>query len=427
MGQRHGVFFFLCLLFLSAVAEAAIDLRTYVNKAVENSPPVDSARRIHENAQAALKNASRFYWPTLTMSSTLGKRGGEPPYLYQPDMSDLSVGLNMTLYDGGDSFYLWNQAERKVEETRLELSRAQDQTTLEALKRFLVYSRVRLFNEITEESYRILERQTGVVSSQYRQGLRTQKDYLRLESQVHRGQIELSQSRSQIEQARSALAELWPALGTEEVTLEKPPAGLVNEQIRIISPDNHRDRRIIQLQQEGREDSYKIQRYHFWPELGLKANAGYQASDFTTPDPNATSREARNWNVLLTATWTIFDWGIEQRKNGILLNQNRMADNDDEQTLRKLKKDLLDLSSRANQLKQSLKLSSELLKMETSSYRVLESDYRQGKSSYLDLITGLKDLFSARQQFLDDQFQWLNLKYEALYHEGRLYEQFRRE
>lgn len=417
---------FASVLVIATPGWATVDLKSYVRRAVENSTDVKQAELNLANAELERTNSHRFFLPRLDLSSTLGKQESQPRFPYQPDTSQLALGLTSTLFDSWNSVYLWDQTNLKLRQARLSLEKTREAASLDAGKRFLAFSQSLLNNEIQRQSYDILKKQAHLVSSQFRQGLRTRKDDLRFQSQLRSAELSLAAGESDVAKTKNALRELDPELRPEELQAESPHADPSHEELRIVALADHRDRQLILLGQEIRGDQERIDHKRLGPDLTVKASANYALQDFTTPNPSLTQSESRSWNALLTVQWNLLDWGERHRQNEIILNNNRVEDQKDEASLRKLARDLADLAARANNARAAVRLSNELLHMEEVSYRQLEIDYREGKATYLDLITTLQDLTTARRQSSDAQFDWMNIRFESFYHEGRLHEQITR-
>jgi outer membrane protein TolC len=63
----------------------------------------------------------------------------------------------------------------------------------------------------------------------------------------------------------------------------------------------------------------------------------------------------------------------------------------------------------------------ELMEMERLSFEQLEDNYRRGRVSYLDLITGIRDLSEAREQYYASYFSLIKAAARHRATEGALY------
>lgn len=418
------IFLFIFFTFLST-SHSSIKIQNFVQQAIQNSLDVESQKKVYENAQDSLTNASRFYFPQLSLQSNLGLREGSPPYNNQPEVSDLSLELSSLLFDNNRSRARWDQAAFIEQKEKLLLEKKRDEVALEAGSRYLQHYRLVKTRELARGILNLVEKQAGVIRSLYRQGLRTRKDYLRFEGQLLREQLRVAEIDLDLKRSESSLRELVPGLSEAYFAeFEKEFLPAQREDVLVPRLDEHRDLQVFSLNQKSREAQFISQKNQIWPDVRVTAKAEYFTSDFITRNPNSMRTEQRGVGGYLQLTWKMWDWGENQRKNAILSRDLEIQGIQDLRLERTLEKELKDLIERQAKARDFFAASSKLLEFESSNYNLLEADYRQGKSTALDLVTGVQSLSSAQTLKLSHEIELQRVHYEILYHQGRLYAHF---
>lgn len=397
-------------------------LRSYVEKAVEQSLDLKIQGKSLEISHAQLKTRARFYLPKLNLSAQLGLREGAPRYPIEPETSQLSLELNSLLFDNGRSIALWKEAAFQEEKEKINFAKRRDEVSLDAAKRFLEHEKITRNRAMNLQMLKVVDDQARVIRTLYRQGLRTRKDYLRFEGQLLREQIKIDQSELELAKSLSTLYELTPQLRA---------AGFqISDSTNIPSPQKmsenlfseHRDKQIWNLNENIRESKFSAERETWWPDLRLNAKGTYQTNDYLGRDSSSLRREQREMGIYLMASWKLWDWGESSRKNANLRREFEIQKLTDQKTEQVLLSTLDELKEKNSKAIKFLEQSKKLLEFERSNYQLMSLEYRQGKSTVLDLISGLQSLSSAEALHLEYEIEFKKLQFEILFHQGGLYE-----
>ena len=129
-----------------------------------------------------------------------------------------------------------------------------------------------------------------------------------------------------------------------------------------------------------------------------------------------------SWQALVTVQYNFWDFGTRNR-NVQIAQSTRDTQNDSlnlglQQVHATVDQMMADLS----RIRQSYRLTRQLLLDEEESNHLVESQYREGKVTYLDLITSLNNLLDAKVQFFNAYFDTLTNLAKFDYYDGRIHE-----
>lgn len=404
--------------------QQTLNFQQTLQLALQNSPTLQSFKAEQENRSMELKNATSAFFPSLDLSTTHGAENSAPPTSSNPWASEIRLALTERLYDNGESITKYQIAKLRKKRADLSFVNERDKICLEVALEYFNYSRLTKFYAIQESRYQTLQRQYQNVVSQYRQGLKTKKDFLRFETQVRRAKIELISSQTSIEKSKQDLIRLINTkAGAVSFSPDDSDIKSVNDiKIDPLLVENHREYSLASMRREENQLEVDFSRRKYWPEVSLNSAVTYVNQDYIGNGQPFSQSDQINWQILLTVQYNLWDWGIRKRNLSISINEEKIKNSQIDIEILRLKSDLSKLSLDLKKLKENYKLSKELLKLEEKSYEVLESDYRRGKTSYLDLINSLDALFEAKNKFYSSLYDLKESMHSYWYHQGKIYE-----
>lgn len=424
MRQRR---IFLISLFLCSGAQAApLSLSEAVKYALEHSPVLSSESHRAEIADLELKNAFSKFLPSLDASATHGIEKASPRNGTDPWVSTLNLGLTENLYDNGQSLTQHQIARLTREAAALALVKAKQQLALDVAQAFYRFSAGVALADVKKQQSDIFQKQFETVKSQFQQGLKARRDFLRLKSQAQRAVIDHRDATIEVEQSRVALRRLLGApLQGEAVDF----SGVQTSQIPAAAPkdapplDDTLEVRIAKVRSSVAPRQTNLAERRYWPQVGLTAGAFYDNSSYLGGSGGFAANDRYGWNVLLTLKYNILDWGersrdIEKARRNELIAENELshtkqAVNAEIRTL------MLDLQQRENNLRSA----KELLEVEEANFGLLKRDYEQGKVSSYDFILNLNDLLAAKVLLFRAQYGLAEGLARYHFYQGNLYEQ----
>lgn len=406
------------------------NLKQAVQYAVEHSPTLETYRREVAISDMQRKNAFSLMLPQLDLSSRHGVSDRDPSLGLNKYVSELGVGLTETLYDNGISLLNYDAAKLSRRIAELTYENERDRLAYGIATQFLNLSLVTRLLEVQKTQYDIILRQFNSISSQYKQGVKTRRDYLRFKSELRRSEIQLQNAETRLQNASADLIKLLTS--TDEISNTafrfnaEPVAVSTVKQVPSQKPDveKHWIFQVAKLRSETFEIDVDIARRNYYPNVFLTGGAFYGSNSYWKTGSNFSDNDYTTWNAILTVNFNLWDWGIRNRN--ITIAKDRKI-----QREKNIETELNEFIATNEKLMTNMKLSNsnfltaqELLTIETEGYAFLESEYRNGRVTYLDLILGLRDLLNAKIQMFTSFYDLRTQLLQYKYHQGSLYEEF---
>lgn len=407
---------------VSGLTQAApTPLEDLIRIAVENSPTLRQARLKKEAAVLKEANAHSALLPSLDVSVGVGLINQSPAGGADPWQSSLGMTLTENLYDNGTSLTRIESAKLQEALSELDWQRARDQLTLDVIQTFNQLSLQTLLLAVSNEQFETLKKQFEIVSTQYRQGLKTRKDFLRLNSQMQRTKMDVLSAETSVTKARNDLARILAIPLSAEI---QPIPAAKPAQFAGPTPPLEKtfEARMAVLQNQINDLEVKLEQRKNRPQLNLTAGLNYSNTNYLGSAQSFTATQGVNGNLLLGLNYNILDWGVRSRNVAVARASADLEAARQQDTLLSLQSSILSLMKYVAQMRLSAKTSQELLALETETYTVIRRDYADGAVSYLDLVTSLNNLLSARVQALTTAFTLSDLEAKTLYYGGNLYE-----
>lgn len=414
------------LAFSTPVRAEQLNLADTLRYASKNSPAWIAAESAVSIAEMNRSNALAGFFPTLDFTSSHGLTGSSPSTRSTPWTSSIGLTLAETLYDNGATWTRYRIAKADEEIARLQFTETREKLAFDITQAFYEYSLRHHLQDAQKTQFNLLNKQFKLIELQYRQGLRTRKDYLRSKAEVQRTEISLRNSSRALDRAALSLRSLIGAEPASASVGFKVDAvdlnSLPKSAPEVPGSTGHRSAVVARLRAEQADRRADLAIRNYWPQIGVSASAGFAASSYLDTGTSFADATTRSWEVALTLNWNLWDWGIRRRNMNIASEEFRQVELGARRSVLELESELAQLGISLNQHRQTFDLSRELFQWESDSYSLLESEFRSGKLSYLDLQKGLSDLLAARIQMLTAYFQLKTELAKLQYHEGKLYD-----
>jgi outer membrane protein TolC len=396
---------------------------------LEKSPILHVALENLQIAQFNTKNTTAGLLPTFNISDTFGKKGLDPYNVLGPNntFGNLTLTAKEVLYDNGIMLNTLDQNKKAQDRLRMEFEYTRDLQLLAVTQAYMDWSLAMQAQQLDEAKRKILGRQYAFLDSQFRQGYKTRRDVLRLESELRKVQLDTLSDESAIVVNRATLMDLLGARGDdldklavhgEETGAVEDPGNGTDETLKL---SEHRRLKILRSREQEADINIRLAQRDYWPQMRLQGDANYINDNYLQPNVSWGPNGYANWDALVIFSWTIWDWGIKKNtmeiarvNSGITADKNRQEELDLQVQLELLMRKLIEF-------KTSLNLSHELMTLERQNYTSLENDYRSGKAGYLDLITSINDYIDARTRFMSAYFNLRKQKLAYEFHKGDIF------
>lgn len=418
-----------CVSGYSQVTTSSLNLKQAIQYAVEHSPEFISLEKEMKSAGLDEQSAQSKMYPSLDLSATHGINDQSPRVGQGPWLSEFNITLTENLYDNGNLLTEYKIAKKRNQQARLTFEDKKNALALKIATEFIEYSLALQNQKIQQVQFDLIKKQYDLVSKDYYQGVKTQKDYLRFKTQLSRSEIDLLSVKNLIVNYENELRRLLGVSLNSSEDLSFIPIDLnlkkIMTAIKPLNLENHHQYQISELQKEIYSLSAELVRKKNSIEIFASAGVGYLSDQYLETGNSFNDRDRVNWNALITIKYNFFDWGVRRKQSESADLRSQVQSHTEDVKNLKLKKELEQLLLNINLYKNQLRLAEELLKMEQTNLSYIEREYRNGKVQYLDFITGLANLSDAKNKYFSSVADLLKLDYTYRYHEGTLYEQIK--
>lgn len=435
MVRKLGSLGFSLTLIISVANASAAELpksglARLVELAEGNSPAIRRSKLALEQTRLELKTARARFFPSVDIATEHGLRDRYPDPDARPTAAVSSLKLSATekLYDNGETLTNYKIAALKLERQQLLYEIERDDQLLKIANTYFDWSASWQDRQISNNKRDSLRQQFSSLEALYKQGLKTKRDVLRIETELRRIQIDLLRRDNDLENlleklssqtgiSREALRK--NGISAEEAALTAPiPAGPWPE---LRGMENRRAR-IYRMENRETEYQSRLIERKYWPTVELKGEIYDKYGDYLDRGLSFYDTREQGWSALITINYNIWDWGIRRRDLEISRVKEKSTQARNEQAVLDLDVTLRDVVLRLNEFSESARLTKELLSIEQQSYDILRAEYRNGRATYLDLITNLNSLYDARSRFASTYFALRKQQVAYAYHKGTIYE-----
>jgi outer membrane protein TolC len=227
---------------LAIPAARAVTLDEAVQAALENSPTLQAAESRIDSAQAMLRQAKSYYYPSIGLSANYGI-SDNPPQAFMMDLNQRSLNMQDPAFDPnnpddtdnlrgsiGAQWRLFdlqrdagkNMARYGAQASQEAFDAARNQLVHEVTRGFYGVLQAQAFAEVQAKSVASIEESLRIAKERFAAGGAVKTDVLNLETQLAQANEDLIKARNG---AQLALAALNAAIGSDLVaadTIETP-------------------------------------------------------------------------------------------------------------------------------------------------------------------------------------------------------------
>lgn len=419
-----SIFILISLLTQAVFAADVLNFQQTLQRALERSPEFSSLALKAQNAKWASTSAWTALLPTIDLQASYAYNRQNTSnyftsvYQHAPWSNQAGVSINENLYDNGVTWRLAKISDLNEKAQELGLQSGRDRLLVNVAKAYYDFSLAMGTADLQRQQIETLKTQFRTIEGRYRQGVSSNRDYIRIKAQVQSAEISLLSQEIQIQETKQALRLLVGDAEATEFKPLQPKRSLLKDLPSKISEKATYEFRIAEIQERISEVTYESANRLQWPRLSLKGSYNYTVPQYLGEKFAGVDDPYWNLQVMLILDYRLWDWGTSQRTVRIAENQKRVEQNTQVSSRLKVSQDLLQLENQMRLIQQSYDVSQQILKANQLAYDSLNRGYRDGKISYLDLITALNTLYSSRSQDLSLCFNFLKSRLEWAYYEG---------
>jgi outer membrane protein len=414
------------------VSDGLLSYKDAVQYALDHAPSLQTAKARASIADLDRRSAFSGFLPSLDLTSThgyVGENPVSPATAATPWTSLTSLRLTETLWDNGETYTKYRISSLAEDRSELELRLAREKIVLDLHQEFQRYSLAHALNVVEREQYTLLKKQHDLMAEQFRAGMKSREDYVRVQAQLQRAELGLLKAANDIERSKRELVKILgvPVESNEAESwkfapLEAGPIRTEDEPKAPPVPTGTLAYQANALQRKANELTVSLTSRKVWPQLSLTGNLGYELGGYLGTGARLADTDKLSYGGALTLTFNLWDWGTRRRDTQVAEKNRWIQDRELAEKEQSDRASIETLWLELGRAKKSYAISKELLALETSNFKTLESDYRRGVVRYLDLITGLRDLAAAKSAFLSAYFEYRQNLALHRYYEGKLYE-----
>lgn len=393
------------------------EIERIVQSAYQKSWEIQNANSVRENAIDDYRNRKLSFLPALNVKTYNGFQGGQTD-TGNDRLSEYSIEAKATLFSMAqlDDLSI-SKASDEVQSLKLQEKKNNFCQSISDL--YLNYLLEKKKNSNLSQILEILDRQFDITSSEYRQGLKPRKDYLRLRAELRGTELEqLAQSislKSAEDKLRDKVGADFERFAFNPASLEVPEETFVEES----SIKNSALEKSLEKELEYQSNIRSKNKHDLWPKLTLGAN--YKVFDknyWYRSDYDPKGKEY--WSVTLGIEYNIWDWGIERRNKEVAIRATRIRENEIQQDIRNAQNDMGLAKQRIRVARRVYSARSLLLGDERESFGIISRDYREGRINFLDYVSSLRSFGRAELSVFEGLVELNKSYFQILLHKGEL-------
>ena len=351
---------------------------------------------------------------------------GAAPSANSPLFGTLGLSLSETFYDNGQSQAQLDISSADRDVAALTAQRARDEALLNAMKSYYALSQAHILLETNKQQHELLDKQLRLLGTMYRQGLKTKREYLRLESEVRRAAVDVRAAAARVDGAEVDLRRAIGAPPTDRsVMFSIVPAEVVLKNTlafpsSVPGVERSYEARIAAFDAAAAAQRVELARRKNLPQLTISSGVNYQNPDYLGLHGRPQAQDLLAWNVTVGLNYNLWDDGSRRHDIDIAASQQLIQSEDTKDKLAALAADIETLMQSLSNLSDIWRLNLQLITLEQENLKNIEQDYREGKVVYLDLITGLTALLNAKVNFFSTYFAAQQALAQYHFYEGTI-------
>ena len=406
---------------LGAVASAH-PLTDLVNRAYQTSPAIKIAEQNLLVAEKELSNRKANFLPTLDFTASHGLQKNKYSVPTDPWTSSLGLTLNQPLYDNHRTINQYQIASLRRESAAASLRQAKNTAAVEVASAFIAWSLAVRKGEVQKIGLGLYDKQYRFVESQYKQGLKPKKDFLKFKAQWERAVLGDTSASTGVAQAKYELLNRIGSPPETELALVPMPAELDLGSVPKELPQilKNWSFRVAELETRIRPIEVYIASRDLWPQLNLTAGATYENNSYVNSGRGFGANESYGVKAALVLNYNILDWGVRSRTVSIEEHRKTIEVERMRQTSLQLGQDAATLMANLVRLKQAYEVAASIYKNEEESYQATQRDFREGKVNSYDFINYVRDYLEGNNLYLTSRYDLWNAVLRHYYLSGEL-------
>jgi outer membrane protein TolC len=427
-----GLFLALAASAEKAAAPSALNLKALLERASAKNLNLVQSRSVREKAENSVTIARSSLLPSLTLSSSFDytKRLTGVSDI-TPWTSEGTVAVQQTLFKNGTLWRSYLFSAKELDQARLQEKLAHEEFALGLVKAFAQSSLLGQKFHSSQRKEKLLELQHDIVKRQYMQGLKTQRDFHRLDAEMERSRLQRAQSE---EAYQASLRGLEILVGDEDFriapeSLEPLLSDKILQESRWTAaapPDLGKQNSEVQILDLGVQKAELTQReadWGMWPQLDVHAGVQYGSGQFVGPDRVAWGdNDGTQFVAGLTLKWALWDWGARSAARAKARSDSLVAERARDQRSLEVTRHYENLAATLERLKRSLPIDRKIRDLEHTNFAEIQKEYRLGQANYLDLITALDQDVNSENSFEEQASQYFQTIAEIKKLNGELYD-----
>lgn len=366
----------------SAMAAAQeISLDDSIAAALKNNSAIKMALSDQQKAEWGISEAKAGTLPSV--SAGVGGTHG-PDSAASPDGNsyNTSLKLNWTLYSGGRTEGLINQAKINADSSELNVAKTQQQIKLDATTAYYNVLQTRNMVNVNQEMVNNLTEHLKKVQAQYDVGVVAKSDVLRSEVELVNAQQTLTKAQNSYDLAMSTLNNTMGMPLDTENTLKDELAytqtDITVEDAIAQSVANRPELQQSQLGIESAQQGVKIADSNSKPTVTFSASEGWSGNDFPG--------DKNNWSMNMMANWNIFDSGLTNAKVKQAKSSLDKAQEQDTQTRNSVELEVRQAYLSMKEAETRIGATQVAVDKATEDLKIAQTKYYAGVGTNLDVI-----------------------------------------
>lgn len=312
---------------LSATASAQISLSSAVDLALRSEPRVKMAEAAVQKAEAAKREATSAYAPTVSMSGGYGKSTGAPVGL--PTVFNLAGQSLVFNYSQRDNM---RSAEAALQAAKLSLLEARDTVAEDVIVTYLDLDNAQQRQQAIDQELGFANRLVTIVQDRLNAGQDDRMSLLQAKRTAKQIELQQLQSSDEVLELSNHLARLIALPGNSLSTVHGSiPALPEVKTLALDSPDDATSFGIqsaIAIATSKKEFAFGEARYRFRPQISLvgnysRLNTSTSQSDFLDYYPDFKGKPNNNASIALEMSIPLFDRAHQERAAEAMAEANR--------------------------------------------------------------------------------------------------------
>ncbi|MEG6586391.1 TolC family protein [Dendrosporobacter sp. 1207_IL3150] len=290
-------------------APQELSLDDSIAAALKNNSAIKMALTDQERAEWGISEAKAGTLPSISANAG-GSRGSSGAGSSDGTNYNSSLKLNWTLYSGGRTEGLINQAKLNADSSELNVAKTKQQIKLDTTTGYYSVLQARNMVSVNQDTVNNLTEHLKKVQAQFDVGVIAKSDVLRSEVELANAQQNLIKAQNSYDIAMSTLNNIIGApLDTENIL--KDELVYAKNNLTIEDAVNHAFANRPELQQskisiDSANQGIKVADSGRKPNVSFGATESWSGNDF--PGDN------NNWSMNVMANWNLFDSGQTNAK-----------------------------------------------------------------------------------------------------------------